>query len=89
MAHNAGITISNDIRMVPEVKNVQRLLEQETVTNIVKVMQKKKGKPQNKATAFAIVKPAHIERMVYAMLTSDVDLNELFRTVKNYQEIET
>lgn len=86
MAHNAGITISNDIKMVPEVKNVQRLLEQETVTNVIKVLQKKKGKPQNKSTVFAIVRPAHIERMVYAMLTSDVDLNELFRAVKNYKE---
>lgn len=83
MANEAGITISNDIKMVPEVKNVQRLFEQENQQQLISVLQKKKGKPQKKVTAFAVTKPGHIERMVYAMLTTDVDLRELFRKAKD------
>ena len=83
MASEAGITISNDIKMVPEVKNVQRLFEQENQQQLISVLQKKKGKPQKKVTAFAVAKPGHIERMVYAMLTTDVDLRELFRKAKD------
>ena len=83
MASEAGITISNDIKMVPEVKNVQRLFEQEDQNNVISVLQKKKGKPQKKVTTFAVAKPGHIERMVYAMLTTDVDLRELFRKAKD------
>lgn len=83
MASEAGITISNDIKMVPEVKNVQRLFEQEDQNSVISVLQKKKGKPQKKVTAFAVVKPGHIARMVYAMLTTDVDLRELFRKAKD------
>lgn len=83
MANEAGITISNDIRMIPEVKGVQRLFEQEDPNKVISVLQKKKGKPQKKVTAFAIAKPNHIERIVYATLTPDTELRELFRKVKN------
>lgn len=82
MANENGVTISNDVRMVPEVKSVQKMYEQENIANVIAVLQKKKGKPQKKVTAFAVVKPSHIERMVYAMMTSDVDLRELFRKAK-------
>ena len=82
MASECGVTISNDIKMMPEVRNVQRLFEQEKPDGIISVLQKKKGKPQKKVTAYASAKPGHIERMVYAMLTSDVDLRELFRKAK-------
>lgn len=86
MASVNGVTISNDIKMVPEVKMVQRLYEQEDPSKVIAVLQKKKGKPQKKVTAFAIAKPGHIEKMVYAMLSPDVDLRELFRKVKELQE---
>lgn len=83
MANEAGITISNDIKSVPEVKQVQKLFEAEGQNvNLVSVLQKKKGKPQKKVTAFAIAHPGHVKKMVYAMLSSDTDLKELFRKVK-------
>lgn len=85
MASQAGITISNDIKSVPEVKTVQRLFEQSNITPNIFVYQKKKGKPQKKVTAFAVAKQGHIEKMVYAMLSSDVDLRELFRRAKELQ----
>lgn len=82
MASQAGITISNDIKSVPEVKQVQRLFEQSDIKPNILVYQKKKGKPQKKVTAFAVARQGHIESMVYAMLSSDVDLRELFRKAK-------
>ena len=82
MASDVGLTISNDIRMVPEVKTVQKMYEQEDPKKVIAVMQKKKGKPQKKVTAFAIAQYGHIERMVYATLSSDTDLKELFRKAK-------
>ena len=85
MASQAGITISNDIKSVPEVKTVQKLFEQSDTTPNIFVYQKKKGKPQKKVTAFAVAKQGHIEKMVYAMLSSDVDLRELFRRAKELQ----
>jgi len=85
MASIAGVTISSDIKSIPEVKQVQRLFEQSDITPNVFVYQKKKGKPQKKVTAFAVARQGHIERMVYAMLSSDVDLRELFRKVKELQ----
>lgn len=82
MASEMGITISNDIRMVPEVKTVQKMYEQEGPDKVIAVAQKKKGKPQKKVTAFATAHQGHIERMVYATLSSDTDLKELFRKAK-------
>lgn len=82
MANENGVTISNDIRMVPEVKSVQKMYEQEDPAKVITVLQKKKGKPQKKVTAFAAARPSHIERMVYATMTPDVDLRELFRKAK-------
>jgi len=83
MANEAGITISNDIKSIPEVKQVQKLFElEEQKPDIIFVYQKKKGKPQKKVTAFALAKPGHVRKMVYAMLTPDTDLKELFRKAK-------
>lgn len=85
MASDAGVTISSDITVISEVKTVQKMFEQQE--GAIGVFQKKKGKPQKKITAYAIAKPGHIEKMVYALVTPDTDLRELFRKVKGYENI--
>lgn len=88
LIYENNLTVANnDVKQVPEVKTVQRDYEsyydELSDGKLVYVMQKKKGKPTKKITAFALVKDGHILHLEYAMLTSDVDFRELIRAIKN------
>ena len=83
MATDAGVTISDNIKRFSDVKVVNNSYLANQEESVVPVYQKKKGKATKKVTAWAVAAPSHISKLEYAMMTSDVDLRELFRKVRN------
>ena len=83
MAIDNGVTISDNIERMVDPKAVTKRMETvDTEGKVVVSYQKKKGKPTKKITAFATAYPGHIESLIYCIPTSDVDLREIFRQVK-------
>lgn len=82
MATEAGITISDNVKRFADVKTVNNSFNSCQEESVVPVYQKKKGKATKKVTAWAVAAPSHISKLEYAMMTSDVDLRELFRKVR-------
>jgi ketol-acid reductoisomerase len=89
MLYEGGLSVvEGNVTNTAEVKDVQKefTVVQDNVPEgqeIFSVYQKKKGKPTKKVTAFAIAHDGHVTRLMYALLTSDVDFRELIRSIKN------